>query len=200
MKDLRWRKLHNPGPQAPTRSSFTSLHFEQILKKTVYHNLLRMINTMEQAYNKWIDNGMVNYHSAADHYGSKAARNRWQQIFSHFESSLWSGYKSIRGIISLHQTCSTLSTPLLVWSLFPSEIRYHYGQSANISSLQAASGHKSTYCSVPLTMQAGWESAAMRPLHSTLKIKAAKSAETLVSYHRSVWCQPRWLWPESSEQ
>jgi hypothetical protein len=42
------------------------------------------------------------------------------KICCHYDSSLWTGYAKLRAEISLPQICSTLSTHIFVWSLFPS--------------------------------------------------------------------------------
>jgi hypothetical protein len=129
-KELRRRRLQNSGPQAQP-------HFNSFPCPSCSGHC--HVNTTKQASDISSDNHVVKLSQCSrDHDGSKDGRHwRWQ-VYSHCESSLWTGYVKVQVKISRHQTSSPLSTPALLWFLFPLRKWYHR-YTASVSQLQSNS-------------------------------------------------------------
>jgi len=132
-KELQRRKLHNSGPQAPSSGHYTyktissgksyAATAANLVLETPPADTHHQKNTAEQAADRctdWRRYGYINHHSPADPDRSTDSRHWRGQVCSHYEDSLWTDYAKITVTNSHIRPCSTVSTPILVWSLFPS--------------------------------------------------------------------------------
>jgi len=133
--ELKTIKLRNADPHTPSGHHFTSEIISPgkscavALANRVLENSSSWHPSSEeycQASGRkmhWRRYGYINHHSPAGHDRSTDSRHWRGQVCCHYESSLWTNYAEIRVTVSSIWSWNTVSTPVLVLSVFPSEKR-----------------------------------------------------------------------------